>query len=89
MVWCHDSFGDQAIEGPRTVEWNEPGHRLAVIGHGDLLPVADQFEVPAEMVTQFSDTCLHQESMALSATEFTPRRRSVLRGNLGVPSRSG
>jgi hypothetical protein len=61
-----ESFGDETIERPRPIEWDEPRHGLTVIGDDHLLAVSNGVEVTAQMVPQLSHSSFHSTIMALS-----------------------
>jgi hypothetical protein len=45
------SLGDESVQGTRAIEWDESGYRFAVVGDGHLVPVANDLEVSAEVIS--------------------------------------
>ena len=66
------ALGDEPIERTRPIERHQARHGLAVIGHRHLLALANQLQVPAEVITEFANTSFHPASMALFIGEISP-----------------
>jgi len=60
-----DALVDQAIDSSRPIERHQTRHRLAVIGHGDFLSVADNLKVTTEVISEFANASFHPTIMAL------------------------
>ena len=59
------AFCDQTIDLSWLIERHEPGDGLAVVGHRDLVTVANYLQILAQMVSQLAHSCFHLSSMAL------------------------
>ena len=61
-----EPFGDETVERPRLIEWDEPRHSLTVVGDDHFLTVPNDVEIAAQMVSQLSHSSFHSTIMALS-----------------------
>jgi hypothetical protein len=63
-------FGDETIDGSRLIERNEPSDSLTMIRDGHFLAIANDVQVAAEMISEFSYPGFHHTIMALSGEEI-------------------
>ena len=65
-----ETFGDEPVERARTTQGDKTRHRPAVVGDRDFSTVADQVEVAAEMISEFSNACFHADQYGAFEAEY-------------------
>jgi hypothetical protein len=58
----HQAFLHQTIDGAGNLNGQDPGHRLSVVGHHELVTLGDPREVLAQMIAKISNANLHRAS---------------------------